>query len=263
LDEVAAGLVVAFLKFVYVDQLVLGKLGIEFQHGPVFVLERVLRVAYLCIHHFLLLALDVCRFLASGVGRGSKASGERCLLLFDIAVKRLAFRESVSGVDAGHGDFQKLNSPREVIPTAVILENNRCIISPLRVRLVGEALVYSTLGVLQSDLREVLEHPISLEPRDGLIQEKVTLSFLPFFDVKGFGYRDAIHAQEPQFGNIVVDVRSLILAFPHCLTCLSVDCLSFVGVVCCKFSFHVTRFLLSFDQDDIDVLQRAIIEVDL
>jgi hypothetical protein len=159
LDEVAAGLVVALLEFVYVDQLIIGKLGIELQHVPVFVLNRVLRVAYPCIHHFLLCVLDVCRFLASGAGRGSKASGERCLLLFGIAVERLDFRESVGGVDAGHGDFQKLDSPREGIPTAVILKNNRCTISPLRVRLEGEALVYSALDVFQSDLREVLEHP--------------------------------------------------------------------------------------------------------
>jgi hypothetical protein len=49
--------------------------------------------------------------------------------------------------------------------------------------------MYSTLSVLQSDLREVLEHPISLEPRDVLVQEKVALSFLPFFMSRGLGTR--------------------------------------------------------------------------
>ncbi len=126
MDEVAAGLVVALLKFVYIDQLVYGKLGIELQHGPVFVLNRVLRVAYPCIHHFLLSSLYVCRFLASGAGRGSKTSGKGCFLLFVLAVDRIDFRESVRGVDASQRNFQKLDGLREIIPTAVILEDNRC-----------------------------------------------------------------------------------------------------------------------------------------
>ncbi len=75
---------------------------------------------------------------------------------------------------------------------------------------------------------EVLQHPVSLKSRDVLVEKKLTRSFLPFLNVEGFGYGDTVHAKEPQFGNVVIDVQRLILALPHsfklfdCSVCLSV-----------------------------------------
>jgi hypothetical protein len=51
-----------------------------------------------------------------------------------------------------------------------------------------------------------LEHPVSFESRNVLVEEKVALSLLPLLDIKGFGYGNAVHAKEPQFGDVVVDV---------------------------------------------------------
>jgi hypothetical protein len=51
-----------------------------------------------------------------------------------------------------------------------------------------------------------LQHPVSLKPRDIAVEKKVALSLLPLLDVKGFGYGNAVHTKEPQFGDIVVDV---------------------------------------------------------
>jgi hypothetical protein len=39
-----------------------------------------------------------------------------------------------------------------------------------------------------------------------LVEKKVTLSLLPFLDVEGFGHGNTVHAKEPQFGHIVIDI---------------------------------------------------------
>ncbi len=161
------------------------------------------------------------------MGWGSETSGARRLVNFSLAVERFDFGEFFKRIVVSRGDFEKLDGPRKVIPTAVVLKNERCSILPLCVRFEGEALMHSALSVLESDLRKVLEHPVSFESWDVLVEKKVAIPFLPFLDVKGFGYGHAIHAKEPQLGNIVVDVQSLVLAFPHSLTLLCVVCLSF------------------------------------
>jgi hypothetical protein len=119
-------------------------------------------------------------------------------------VDRFDLGESV--FPPGDGSLEELDSPWQVVPTTVVLKNDRCSVFTPSVRLEGEALVHGALSMLERDVRKILKHPVGLKARDVLVEKKVALSLLPFLYVKGFGYGHAVHADEPQLSDIIVDV---------------------------------------------------------
>jgi hypothetical protein len=121
-------------------------------HWPILVLEWVLGIVNPFIQQNLLFALNIRRFLAGRGSRSGKASGTGHLFRFGISIQRLDISKCLRGVvDLGH--FEKLHGPWEVVPPAIVLENDRCPILSLRMRFEREALVHSALGVLQGNLR--------------------------------------------------------------------------------------------------------------
>ncbi len=168
--EVAAGLIVALLQLVDVDELILGKLGIELHHGSFHFGDRVIRIIDSLIQHCLLL-LQVARGPPTGSGGGrGEASGarRRCVVDFLLVVDRFDLGEIVLLPSCG---LKELDGPRQVIPATVVLKNDRCSVLNLSVRLEGAALVHGALGVLERDVREVLEHPVGLQARDVLVEK--------------------------------------------------------------------------------------------
>jgi hypothetical protein len=91
------------------------------------------------------------------------------------------------------GSLEELDGPWKVIPTTVVLKNDRCSVLALRVRLESEALMHSALSVFERDVRKVLKHPVGLQARDVLVEKKVTLPFLPFLDLGGFGHGHTVY----------------------------------------------------------------------
>ena len=49
--------------------------------------------------------------------------------------------------------MEELDGPWQVVPTTVVLENDRCSVFTLSVRLEGEALVHGVLRVFERDVR--------------------------------------------------------------------------------------------------------------
>ncbi len=103
------------------------------------------------------------------------------------------------------------------------MKHDRSSVLSFVIRLENEPLLHGVLRIFERDLRQVHEHPISLQARDGLAQEQVAFAFLSLLDVYWFGDGLAVDPREPKLVDVVVDVQGLFFAFPHtCLSCFVV-----------------------------------------